>query len=106
MTATITRTISDIGQPIHVYTCCPYCGGDLQGYPRLAHPHGHRTYVRCRDCTYGVWQWEMAQEIARKQEAVIQQQVATRAGRLGMVATVNALVDAMDDEDDDWEAPF
>lgn len=49
--------------PIYCYTHCPRCGGALGGYPRLAHPHGHRWFSRCHECRYGQWQHEQDAEI-------------------------------------------
>ena len=49
--------------PIYTYRRCPCCNGRLGGYPRLAHPHGHRWYSRCHDCNYGAWHHEQDREI-------------------------------------------
>ena len=57
------RVSTYTGQEVHRYLSCPHCGGQLHPYPRAAHPHGHRLYIKCPDCTYAAWEHEESIEI-------------------------------------------
>lgn len=64
MSATITlppnveAVMASDGTIIVQYRSCPFCAGQMHRYMRAAHPHGHRRYGRCLDCTYGEWEFE------------------------------------------------